>query len=484
MIELPSGALLIGDERITGASGGTHAHIYPGTGQPNATVELAGSAEIDRAVTAARDAQRQWVGYSVDQRRDLLMGLADLVSEHAAELAAINASDYGVPMAMAGNSILTERFLRFYAGYVDKAHGLSTPVSGSFDVNIVERVPYGVVSVITPWNGSLVVIGSGVAPALAAGNAVVLKPSELAPLAPLRFGELCLQAGLPPGLVNVVPAKADGGQTLVANPGIGKIHFTGGHDTARRVLRTAAGNLTPVIAELGGKSANIVFADADLDAAATLAAFQGPLTQSGQSCACASRILVQDSIYETFLDKFLTAVRSAPIGDPLRPDVVFGPVVSESAAARIMSVIDDAVSGKSGELVAGGHRIGGELADGFYIAPTVFADVDNRSALAQEETFGPVVSVMRFRDEDHAVNLANDTRFGLNAFIQTGDLRRAHRVARRLEAGSIWINTFSDIQPQGPYGGYKHSGFGRTGGLEGLYEFLQTKNIRIGMPAT
>lgn len=239
-----------------------------------------------------------------------------------------------------------------------------------------------------------------------------------------------------------------------------------------------------MIAELGGKSANIVFADADLDAAATLAAFQGPLTQSGQSCACASRILVQDSIYETFLDKFLTAVQSAPIGDPLRPDVLFGPVVSESAATRIMEVIDDAITQRSGELVAGGHRIGDELAEGFYIEPTVFADVDNRSALAQKETFGPVVSVMRFRDENDAVNLANDTRFGLNAFIQTNDLRRAHRVARRLEAGSIWINTFSDIQPQGPYGGYKHSGFGRTGGLEGLYEFLQTKNIRIGMPAT
>ena len=482
-IALPSGALLIGDQRVTDASGGNYEHVYPGTGRPNATIELAGPAEMDRAVTVARDAQRQWVSYSVDRRRDLLMGLADLVAERAAELTRINACDYGVPVTMAGNSALTERFLRYYAGYIDKAHGLSTPVSGSFDVNIVEREPYGVVAVITPWNGPLVVIGSAVAPALVAGNAVILKPSELAPLAPLRFGELCLEAGLPPGLINVLPAKAEGGQALVAHPGIGKIHFTGGHDTARQVLRTAADNLTPVIAELGGKSANLVFADADLDSAATLAAFQGPLVQSGQSCACASRILVQDSVYDMFLQKFLAAVQSAPVGDPLRCDVLFGPVINEIAAERILAVIDDTITQKTGELVLGGHRIGGELANGFYIEPTVFAEVDNSTELAQQETFGPVVSVMRFRDEDHAIELANDTQYGLNAFVQTTNLRLAHRVARRLEAGSVWVNTHSDIEPQGPYGGYKHSGFGRSGGPDGLYEFLQAKNIRIGMAA-
>lgn len=438
--------------------------------------------EVDRAVTAARDAQRQWVSLPVDRRRDMLLDLADLVAERAAELAVINACDYGVPVAMAGNSILTERFLRYYAGYADKIHGLSTPVSGSFDVNIVEREPYGVVAVITPWNGPLVVIGLAVAPALAAGNAVVLKPSELAPLAPLRFGELCLEAGLPAGLVNVLPAKAEGGQALVAHPGIAKIHFTGGHDTARLVLHTAATNLTPVVAELGGKSANLVFADADIHAAASLAAFQGPLTQSGQSCACASRILVQDSVYDAFLARFLAVVQSAPVGDPLRPDVVFGPVISQAAADRILTAIDDAITQQAGELVLGGHRMGGDLAEGFYLEPTVFADVDNGTALAQQETFGPVVSVMRFRDEDHAVALANETQFGLNAFVQTTDLHRAHRVARRLEAGSVWINTHSDIEPQGPYGGYKNSGFGRSGGPDGLHEFLQAKNIRIGMP--
>lgn len=477
---LPSGALLIGEQRVTGASGGTHQHIYPGTGQPNAAIELAGPEEIGYAVAVARDAQRRWLTYPVDQRRDLLLRLADLVAENGPELARINACDYGVPIAMAGNSVLTERFLRYYAGYADKPLGLSTPVSGSFDVNLVEREPYGVVAVITPWNGPLVVIGLAVAPALAAGNAVILKPSELAPLAPLRFGELCLEAGLPPGLINVLPAKADGGQALVAHPGIGKIHFTGGQATARHVLRTAAENLTPVVTELGGKSANLVFADADVGAAATLAAFQGPLTQSGQSCACASRIFLQDSIFDAFLEKLLHAVRSAPVGDPLRPEVLFGPVINQVAGERILAVIDDTIRRQQGRLITGGHRMALD-GNGFYVEPTIFTDVDDDAALARQETFGPVVSVASFRDEDHAVELANATDFGLNAFVQTSDLRRAHRVARRLEAGSVWINTHSDIEPQGPYGGYKNSGFGRSGGSDGLYEFLQAKSIRIGM---
>jgi aldehyde dehydrogenase (NAD+) len=476
-----TGGLLIGGDRVTETSGGTYAHIYPATGQPNAHIPLAGADEIDRAVASAWDAHREWMSLTVDRRRDLLIDLADAVGENHDELARLNVDDYAVPISFAGNAILLERFLRHFAGYVDKPHGASTPVTGSFDVNLIEREPYGVVSVLTPWNGSLVVTGSCVAPALAAGNAVVLKPSEVASLAALRFGELCLEAGLPAGLVNVVPAGPEGGEALVRHPGIRKIHFTGGDATARKVLASAAVNLTPVVAELGGKSANIVFGDTDLDTAAMLAAHQGPLMQSGQSCACASRVLVHESVYDAFLEKFVAVIAASTIGDPLDPQVVFGPVISQGAVDRILGVIDSAVSEGSGELVAGGRRLGGELADGYYIEPTVFAGVDNASALAQTETFGPVVSVMKFADEAHAVRVANDSRYGLNAFVQTNDLGRAHRVARQLEAGSVWINTFSDISPQGPYGGYKQSGSGRTGGLEGLQEFLQVKNIRIAM---
>jgi aldehyde dehydrogenase (NAD+) len=479
-ISLPTG-LLIGGDRVDESSGGTHAHIYPATGQPNAAVALAGAAEIDRAVASAWDAHREWMSLTVDRRRDLLIDLADAVHENLDELARLNVNDYAVPISFAGTALLLERFFRYYAGYVDKPHGSSTPVDWSFDVNLIEREPYGVVGVITPWNGALAVTASCVAPALAAGNAVLLKPSELAPLASLRFGELCTQVGLPDGLVNVVPAGPEGGEALVRHPGIRKIHFTGGDGTARMVLQAAAVNLTPVVAELGGKSANIVFDDADLDAAAMLSAHQGPLMQSGQSCACASRVLVQESVYDAFLEKFVAVVEASTIGDPLDPAVVFGPVISQSAVDRILGVIDEAVATGAGNLVAGGKRLGGELAQGFYLQPTVFGGVDNASALAQTETFGPVVSVMKFSDEAEAVRIANDTPYGLNAFVQTTDLGRAHRVARRLEAGSVWINKFSDISPGGPYGGYKQSGFGRTGGLEGLQEFLQIKNIRIAM---
>ncbi|WP_454792437.1 aldehyde dehydrogenase family protein [Mycolicibacterium lutetiense] len=456
-------------------------HIYPATGQPNGTVDLAGATEIDQAVQTAAKAQREWVALTVDRRRDLLIGLADVVHQHLDELAKLNVADYAVPISFAGTAMLLERFLRHFAGYADKPHGVTTPVNGSFDINLVEREPYGVVGVITPWNGALVVTGSCVAPALAAGNAVVLKPSELAPFAALRFGELCVEAGLPDGLVTVVPANAEGGDALVRHPGIGKIAFTGGGATARKVLRAAATNLTPVVTELGGKSANLIFADADLDLAATLSAHQGPLMQSGQSCACASRILVHDAVYDAFVEKFLDVVGAARIGDPMDPATTFGPVIGQAAADRILAAVDTAVSSGAGELLLGGKRIGGDLADGYYIEPTVFGDVDNASELAQLETFGPVVSVMRFREEEDAVRIANDTPYGLNAFVQTTDLNRAHRVARRLESGSVWINQFSDISPQGPYGGYKQSGSGRTGGVEGLNEFQQVKNIRIAV---
>lgn len=478
---IASAGLLIGGERVADTSAGTHQHIYPATGRPNVVVSLAGPPEIDRAVAAAKRAQRAWVSLTVDRRRDLLIDLADLVHEHLDELAELNVRDYAVPISYAGTSMLLERFLRHYAGYVDKPLGASTPVNGSFDINLIEREPYGVVAVIAPWNGALAVAASCVAPALAAGNAVVFKPSELAPLAALRFGELCLLAGLPPGLVNVVPAGADGGDALVRHPDVRKVHFTGGGETARKVIAAAATNLTPVVAELGGKSANLVFSDADLPAAAALAAHQGPLMQSGQSCACASRILVQDSIYDDFVDAFLTRIAEAEVGDPLDRAVTVGPVIGEGALRRILATIDDAVGRGSGELLTGGNRIGGDLAAGYFIEPTVFGDVDNASELAQIETFGPVVSVIRFRDDDDAVAIANDSAYGLNAFVHTRDLVRAHSVARRMESGSVWVNQFSDMSPQGPYGGYKQSGFGRTGGLEGLHEFLQVKNIRIGM---
>ncbi|MBO0680458.1 aldehyde dehydrogenase [Mycolicibacterium sp. S2-37] len=473
--------LLIGGDRVTCTSVPPHEHIYPATGRPNTTVALAGAPEVDRAVASTAQAQREWQALTADRRRDLLIDLADAVHEQLGELASLNVHDYAVPVSFAGTAVMLEQFLRHFAGYADKPHGVSTPVSGSADLNFIEREPYGVVAVLAPWNGALAVAASCVAPALAAGNGVVLKPSELAPLAALRFGELCVEAGLPRGLVNVVPAAVEGGSALVRHTGISKIWFTGGGETARRVISAATVNLTPVVAELGGKSAGIIFGDADLDQAAALSAHQGPLMQSGQSCACASRLLVHESVYDAFVERFLGAIGDAKIGDPFDPSVRFGPVISESSAQRIVGVIERAIERGWGTLLTGGARIGGVLAEGYFIEPTVFGDVDNTSALAQAETFGPVVSLMRFDREDDALRIANDTSYGLNAFVHTRDLNRAHRVARHLEAGSVWINQNSRISPQGPYGGYKQSGFGRTGGLAGLQEFQQLKNIRIGV---
>lgn len=472
---------LIGGDRITTTSGGMHSHIFPATGRPNTTVALAGDAEVDLAVASAAEAQKQWRAMTVDRRRDLIIDLADAVHDDLGRLAQLNVHDYAVPVSFAQTAVMLEQFLRHFAGYADQPHGSSTPVSGSFDLNFVEREPYGVVAVLAPWNGSLAVAASCVAPALAAGNAVVFKPSELAPLAALRLGELAVEAGLPSGLINVVPAAAEGGRALVRHRDIGKIWFTGGGQTAREVIRDATTYLTPVVAELGGKSAGIVFGDADLDLAVGLSIHQGLLMQSGQSCACASRILVHGSVYDAFVEKFLSAARSAKIGDPFDPAVDFGPVISEASADRILAVIAAATESGSGELLTGGRRLGGSLATGYYIEPTVFGAVDNASDLAQIEIFGPVSAIMRFDDESDAIRIANDSRYGLNAFIHTNDLNRAHRVARQLDAGSVWINQTSRMSPQGPYGGYKQSGFGRTGGVDGLREFQQVKNIRIGM---
>lgn len=479
--KVPTG-LFIGGDWVTGSSGGTMDHVFAGTGTANATIEIAGAAEVDRAVRSGWEAHREWMSYPPARRRDLLINVADALAADAARLAKLNVHDYSVPAFMAGgHGGFAESFFRYYAGWPDKANGSSTPVSDKFDVNLIEHEPYGVVGIIAPWNGPLVVIGSSVAPALAAGNAVVLKPSELSPFGPLRFGELCVEAGLPVGLVNVLPSGPEGGEALVRHPGIKKIHFTGGGGTAQKIIAAAAANLTPVATELGGKSAALIFDDADLDVAAQTMAFQGPLVQSGQSCACASRIMVQNSVYDAFLEKYVGAIEAAKIGDPFDPTTIVGPVVSQAATDRILGVIDQAVEHKMGELVTGGKRLGGDLADGFFIEPTVFSRVDNRSALAQVETFGPVTSVIPFEDEAEGIALANDSVYGLNAFVQTQNVGRAHRVARRLEAGSVWVNRHSDLGPQSPYGGYKQSGSGRAGGIEGLREFQQVKTIRIGL---
>lgn len=473
--------LLIGDERLSSSSAGVHEHLFPGTGEVNARVVLAGPADVDRAVSIAKRAQREWMSLPVDDRRDALLALSDLIAANAHSLAELSIEDNGVPKFISGiHPPQLVRWLRYYAGWIDKAAGHVTPVSRSADLNLIVHEPYGVVAAILPWNGPLYGIAMVVVPALAAGNAVVIKPPELAPLTSLRFGELALQAGLPAGLVSVLPADPVGSAALVRHPGVDKIHFTGSGAVATQIHKAAADNLTPVATELGGKSANIIFHDADIDTAAMLACFSGPLAQSGQNCACGSRILVQEAVFDDVLARITMILQNSPIGDPRDASTVVGPVISELAVNRLLGVVERAQD--DGATVAtGGRRVTGELAGGFFVEPTVFTDVSPRSELFQQETFGPLVSLTSFSDEDDAIALANDTSYGLANYVHTTNLTRAHSVSRALQSGTVFVNTFPDLVPTAPYGGHKRSGVGRAGGLEGLLEFCQVKDVRISL---
>ena len=472
-----SAGLLIGGREVPTTAAGRFEHLNPATGSLLGHGAIASTDDVDEAVAAARSALVQWRQTSPQRRRTILQDLARAYREQAGEFAALSTAESGVPAPVAATIAPSSAdWFEYYAGWTDKLRGATLPVEGAFDYT--QQEPVGVVAILLTWNTPAATIGATVAPALAAGCTVVLKPPELAPFTSALFGRLCNEVGVPPGVVNIVTGAADTGDALVRHPGIDKISFTGGRDIARKIQAAAAESVTPLILELGGKSANIVFPDADLDYAATCAAV-GLLALNGQTCIAPTRLLVHEDIQDALLERVVANVRGARIGNPAQANVQMGPVISQRAVDRIRGIVDRATA-DGGEILTGSEPLADVDEKGFFVRPTVVGGVKNDSRVAQQEVFGPVLAVTTFADDDEAVGLANDVEYGLAAYLHTNDVTRALTMASRLDAGNIAVNGPSPLGgPATPFGGFKDSGYGKQGGLEGLMEFVRTKNVVV-----
>ncbi|RZK02924.1 MAG: aldehyde dehydrogenase family protein [Novosphingobium sp.] len=480
---LPRYPLIIGDSFEEKGSGETIAHIYPGTGKVTREIALAGASDVDRAVAAARAAFPAWRAMPGDKRRDLFFKFAALIEAKAAELAPSLTSENGsISIASAHMAWDAAQKFRYFGGWADKIHGRTIPMWQGQAHDYVSYEPFGVIGAIVPWNGPLFASTMILAPALAAGNTVVLKSPDLAPYSAMKLVELLLEAGFPAGVVNLVTGGIEAGEAMVAHPGIDKIQFIGSGNTAKKVLANAAQTLKPCGLELGGKSAVIVFDDADLVGAAKRG-MSGAVSANGQGCVNGTRLLVQRGIYEPYLQTLAAMTAHVSVGDPFEPTTFMGPVISETALNRISGMVSRGID-QGARVVVGGERLGGDHADGYFLPITVLADVGNDSEIAQQEVFGPVLVVTPFDTEEEAIALANGTDYGLGAYVHTQNLRRAHAVTRELQAGQIHVNGSGEaMQPNVPFGGWKQSGHGRLGGVEGLHDFLQPKNIWMNIAA-
>ncbi len=473
--------MLIDGEWVDAVSGKTFESIDPATERPIAQVAHGEAADVDRAVRAARRAfdDGPWRRMSPSERGQILWRTADLMEKAADELAALEALDNGKPVtiAKAGDVALSIDLLRYMAGWATKIEGNTKSISaGGEYFAYTLREPIGVVGQIIPWNFPLLMASWKVGPALAAGCTLILKPAEQTPLTALRLGELFMEAGMPAGVVNIVPGFGDAGAALAAHPQVDKIAFTGSTEVGRSIVRAAADTLKKVTLELGGKSPNVVFADADLDAAIAGAA-AGIFFNTGQSCSAGSRLYVESRVFDAVVEGVAAEAKKIRVGSGLDPESAMGPLISREQFDRVSGYVQSGLEAGA-HVSTGGRRVGEQ---GFFMEPTILTNVTSDMKVVQEEIFGPVVTAVPFDAPEDVLPVANETIYGLAAGVWTRDISKAHRVAARLQAGTVWVNTYQVFDASLPFGGYKQSGWGREMGHEALENYLETKAVCIDL---
>jgi acyl-CoA reductase-like NAD-dependent aldehyde dehydrogenase len=482
MPELPQYRMFIGGEWLAAKSGEWFESYDPYAGKPWALVARGGPADVDAAASAAHAAftSGDWPKLKPTQRGVLLRRLGDLVARDAEKLAALEVRDNGKLIAEMGAQLrYLPQWYFYYGGLADKIEGSVIPIDKADVFNFTRHEPVGVVAAITPWNSPLLLTSWKLAPALAAGCTIVVKPSEHTSVSMLEFCKLIEEAGFPKGVVNVVTGFGNEvGEPLVAHPKVSKIAFTGGEMGGQKVYELAAKGLKKVTLKLGGKSPNIVFDDANMDDAVK-GVISGIFAATGQTCIAGSRLLVHQSIHNSFSDRLVAMASTARMGNPMNPDTQVGPVTTRPQYEKILNYIG--IAQKEGAQLALGGKPAArpECGEGWFIEPTIFSGVNNQMRIAREEVFGPVLSIIPFRDDDEAIAIANDSPYGLAAGVWTTSIKRAIRASERLEAGSVWVNTYRAVSYMSPFGGYKRSGLGRENGQDAIFSYLQTKSVWI-----